>query len=70
MDAILGHAGGIDELAIILFPVFVGVGVWLLTRQKKDSPPQAAVTRSDPPENTGALRRAAAADSPRDRIVI
>lgn len=38
MDATLAHAGGLDELAIILFPVFVGLGVWLLTRQK--NPPE------------------------------
>jgi hypothetical protein len=47
----LAHAGGLDELAIILFPVFVGLGVWLLTRQK--NPPQR--TPSVPPkpsENT------------------
>lgn len=36
---ILAHAGGLDEMAIILFPIVVGLGVWLLTRQgapKKD----------------------------------
>ena len=38
MDATLAHAGGLDELAIILFPVFVGLGVWWLTRQK--NPPE------------------------------
>lgn len=30
--SILAHAGGIDEMAIILFPLVVGGGVWLLTR--------------------------------------
>lgn len=30
---ILAHAGGLDEMAIILFPIVVGLGVWLLTRQ-------------------------------------
>ena len=29
--SILAHAGGIDEMAIILFPLVVGGGVWLLT---------------------------------------
>ena len=38
MHTTLAHAGGLDELAIILFPVLVGLGVWLLTRQK--NPPQ------------------------------
>lgn len=44
----LAHGGGLDELAIILFPAFVGLGVWLLTRQgdppKKD--PTKGVNRS------------------------
>lgn len=29
---IVAHAGGLDEMAIILFPIVVGVGVWALTR--------------------------------------
>jgi hypothetical protein len=33
--SILAHAGGLDEMAIILFPVVVGVGVWILTRTPK-----------------------------------
>jgi hypothetical protein len=32
ISGILAHAGGLDEMAIILFPLFVGGGVWLLTR--------------------------------------
>jgi hypothetical protein len=32
-EIILGHAGGLDEMAILLFPVIVGVGFWLLTKQ-------------------------------------
>jgi hypothetical protein len=32
-DIILGHAGGLDEMAILLFPVVAGLGAWLLTRQ-------------------------------------
>lgn len=38
METILAHAGGLDELAIFLFPVFVGIGVWILT--KRPSPPK------------------------------
>jgi len=30
---ILAHAGGLDEMAIILFPIVVGFGVWVLTRR-------------------------------------
>ena len=30
--SILAHAGGLDEMAIILFPLLVGGGVWLMTR--------------------------------------
>lgn len=30
--SILAHAGGWDEMAIILFPIVVGGGVWLMTR--------------------------------------
>ena len=44
MHMILGHAGGIDEMAIFLMPVIVGVGVWILTRQP--SPPDPPI----PPE--------------------
>ncbi len=32
--AILAHGGGLDEMAIFLFPLFVGGAVWALTRQK------------------------------------
>lgn len=31
----IAHAGGIDELAIFLFPIIIGTGFWLLTRQRK-----------------------------------
>lgn len=30
--SILAHAGGLDEMAIVLFPILVGGGVWLMTR--------------------------------------
>lgn len=30
---ILAHAGGLDEMAIILFPIITGFGVWILTRR-------------------------------------
>ena len=32
IHSILAHAGGLDEMAIILFPLLVGGGVWLMTR--------------------------------------
>jgi len=32
LHGILAHAGGLDEMAIIIFPVFVGGAVWVLTR--------------------------------------
>ncbi len=38
MQTILAHAGGLDELAIFIMPIFVGVGVWLLTR--RPTPPE------------------------------
>ncbi|MGH9038514.1 MAG: hypothetical protein ACRD0O_22380 [Acidimicrobiia bacterium] len=37
MQTTLAHAGGIDEMAIFLMPIIVGVGVWILTR--RPSPP-------------------------------
>jgi hypothetical protein len=30
---IMAHNGGLDEMAILLFPFIVGLGVWVLTRQ-------------------------------------
>lgn len=52
--SILAHAGGLDEMAIILFPLLVGGGVWLMTRgagpkgkdksQKAPGPPPAPKT--------------------------
>jgi hypothetical protein len=38
MQTILAHAGGLDELAIFIMPILVGVGVWLLTR--RPTPPE------------------------------
>ena len=38
MQTIFAHAGGLDELAIFIMPIVVGVGVWLLTR--RPSPPE------------------------------
>ena len=32
VHGILAHAGGLDEMAIILFPIIVGGTVWVLTR--------------------------------------
>lgn len=31
---ILAHGSGADELAIFIFPVVVGLGFWLITRQR------------------------------------
>lgn len=31
---VFAHGSGIDELAIFVFPVFLGLGFWLLTRQR------------------------------------
>ncbi|MGH9042950.1 MAG: hypothetical protein ACRDZ3_22280 [Acidimicrobiia bacterium] len=54
MDATLAHAGGLDELAIILFPIIVGLGVWLLTRQSKPKTDAERVApRSRPPSKHG-----------------
>ena len=45
---ILAHGGGVDELAIFVFPVVVGVGFWLITRHRPvdgegaDDPPKAS----------------------------
>jgi hypothetical protein len=32
-EAVLAHAGGLDEMAMLLFPIVVGFGFWILTRQ-------------------------------------
>jgi hypothetical protein len=51
ISGILAHAGGWDEMAIILFPLFVGGGVWLLTRGAgpKGTKPKAPPTT--PPDS-------------------
>jgi hypothetical protein len=36
IGAILRHGSGLDELAIFVFPVVVGIGFWLITRRKPD----------------------------------
>ncbi|MGH8971945.1 MAG: hypothetical protein ACRD0C_01915 [Acidimicrobiia bacterium] len=36
---ILAHNGGLDELAMLLFPFIVGGGVWMMTRQPKKPKP-------------------------------
>jgi hypothetical protein len=46
----LAHAGGLDELAIILFPAFVAFGVWLLTRQA-NPPKKSPTARVNPSQN-------------------
>lgn len=52
--SILAHAGGLDEMAIILFPLLVGGGVWLLTRgsgpkDRAKKPPSAPPAPKAPP---------------------
>ena len=52
--SILAHAGGLDEMAIILFPLLVGGGVWLMTRgagpkDKAKKPPSAPQAPKAPP---------------------
>jgi len=54
IDGILAHAGGWDEMAIILFPLLVGGGVWVLTRgagpkDKDRKPPSAPPGPKAPP---------------------
>lgn len=51
----LAHAGGLDEMAIILFPLLVGGGVWLMTRgagpkdkAKKPPAPPPLVPKAPP----------------------
>jgi len=40
IPGILAHAGGLDEMAIILFPILVGGGVWMLTRSPGSKKPE------------------------------
>jgi hypothetical protein len=35
VTVVLAHGSGLDELAIFLFPVVIGTGFWLLTRQRR-----------------------------------
>jgi hypothetical protein len=37
VSVLFAHGSGLDELAIFLFPVFIGTGFWLLTRQRRGS---------------------------------
>jgi hypothetical protein len=68
--SILAHAGGLDEMAIILFPLLVGGGVWLMTRgagpkgkDKSAEPPppplvpKAPTVRFAPPDPKSKPRR-------------
>lgn len=59
IHGILAHAGGWDEMAIILFPIVVGGGVWLLTR---GSGPQAKKPSVRPREPTSKPPRFGPAD--------
>lgn len=33
---ILAHGSGLDELAIFIFPVIFGLGLWIITKKKPD----------------------------------
>ena len=55
---VLAHGSGLDELAIFVFPVIMGLGFWLLTRQRSGAAsepdpetgkPTVARIASDPP---------------------
>jgi hypothetical protein len=37
IDPVLAHQGGWDEMAIFLFPIFFGLGFWLITRRRRDT---------------------------------
>lgn len=55
IGSMLAHAGGLDEMAIILFPVLVGVGVWILTRggpKPPDRKPEPRPTEFKPKPRT------------------
>jgi hypothetical protein len=53
---ILAHAGGIDEMGIIVLPAVMGFGTWMLTRRRqvagtKPNYPVAQVSSSPPSGN-------------------
>jgi hypothetical protein len=50
IPGILAHAGGLDEMAIIVFPILVGGGVWVLTRSPGSKKPDKPKVRETPPE--------------------
>jgi hypothetical protein len=49
IHGILAHAGGLDEMAIILFPILVGGGVWVLTRSPGSKKPDMPKVRPTEP---------------------
>ena len=64
MDGIiLAHAGGLDEMAMLLFPIIVGGGVWLMTRQKKATADGGEV------RNLRAVREPPKASAPRQKWI-
>ena len=50
IGSMLAHAGGLDEMAIILFPILVGVGVWILTRGGPKPPDKKSEPRPTEPK--------------------
>lgn len=50
-EYILAHAGGLDEMGIILFPIIVGVGVWVLTRGGPNPPDKKPKMRPTEPKS-------------------
>jgi hypothetical protein len=45
-SVIVAHGNGLDELMIFVFPVVMGLGFWIITRQKSDEDE----TEDDPSE--------------------
>ena len=48
--SMLAHAGGLDEMAIILFPLLVGGGVWVLTRDRKSQDKKPKIRPTSEPK--------------------
>jgi len=36
VSTVLGHGSGLDDLVIFVFPVVMGIGLWLILRGKPD----------------------------------
>jgi hypothetical protein len=49
IGAVLAHGSGLDELAIFVFPVVMGLGFWLITRQKAKGGDEAEADEASTP---------------------